>query len=122
MELKKLNCALSVCKIASIEDIDYSGKFVFVGKTDNEISLVCETAHTPDKITAREDGWLGFRIEGQLDFSLIGILSKISSILEKNKIGIFAISTYDTDYILVKEQNYQKALEVLREADYIIVD
>ena len=74
----------------------------------------------PSETTAREDGWKGFRIEGVLDFSLIGILSKISTILAENKIGIFAVSTYNTDYILVKEENFERALSVLSEAGYEI--
>ncbi|MBO6115435.1 MAG: ACT domain-containing protein, partial [Lachnospiraceae bacterium] len=65
-------------------------------------------------------GWRGFRIQGVLDFSLIGILSGISTILADNKIGIFAVSTYNTDYILVKEENFIKALEVLAKEGYEI--
>ena len=57
----------------------------------------------PKMTIEREDGWRGFRIQGILDFSLIGILSKLSGILADNKIGIFAISTFNTDYILVKD-------------------
>jgi hypothetical protein len=62
---------------------------------------------------AREDGWRGFRIEGVLDFSLIGILSLISTILADNQIGIFAVSTYNTDYILVKDENFDRAMDPL---------
>ena len=73
------------------------------------------------KCVAHDDGWKAFRIQGVLDFSLIGILSKISAVLADNKIGIFAISTYNTDYILVKAENYSKALEVLADEGYQIV-
>ena len=66
--------------------------------------------------TARDDGWRGFRIQGVLDFSLIGILSKISGILADNTIGIFAVSTFNTDYILVKAENFDKAMTVLANA------
>ena len=66
--------------------------------------LVCMTEHVPDNVTERDDGWKAFRIEGVLDFSLIGILSKISALLAENEIGIFAISTYNTDYILTVKQ------------------
>ena len=66
----------------------------------------------------RDDGWKAFRIQGVLDFSLIGILSRISAILAENKIGIFAVSTYNTDYILVKKEKYQRALEALETAGY----
>lgn len=69
----------------------------------------------------RDDGWKAFRIQGILDFSLIGILSKLSGILAEHKIGIFAVSTYNTDYILVKEANYEKALNVLAAEGYTVV-
>ena len=121
MQLKKLEYDLTVCKVATATDIDLGKEFYFIGRTDEEISLVCKTEDTPANTTDRDDGWKGFRIEGVLDFSLIGILSKISGILADNKIGIFAVSTYNTDYILVKKENFDKALSVLREAGYTIV-
>lgn len=120
MELKIIKDSLTVCKLASTDDIDLSKDFYFIGKTDEEISLVCRTEDTPEHTTEREDGWRGFRIQGVLDFSLIGILAKISGILAENEIGIFAVSTYNTDYILVKEENYEKALKVLAAAGYDI--
>lgn len=61
------------------------------------------------------------KIEGILDFSLIGILSKISTILASIKIGIFVVSTYNTDYILVKKENLEKAVEILKKENYEIV-
>ena len=121
MQLKKLGSDLTVCKLAATTDIDLSKDFYFIGKTDEELSLVCKTEDTPANTTDRDDGCKGFRIEGVLDFSLIGILSKISGILADNKIGIFAVSTYNTDYILVKKENFDKALGVLEEAGYEIV-
>ena len=121
MELKKLEHRLSVCKVTDLSDIDLAADFYFIGKTDEELSLVCRTEDAPEKTIQREDGWRGFRIQGVLDFSLIGILSKISGILAENKIGIFAVSTYNTDYILVKEDNYERALNVLAAAGYKVV-
>ena len=121
MELKHIPCSLTVCKVASTDAIDLSKDFYFIGKTDEEISLVCATGDTPEETTDRDDGWKGFRIQGQLDFSLIGILSRLSSILAENRIGIFAVSTYNTDYILVKEENFERALSVLAEEGYTIV-
>ena len=118
MELKKIDYQLTVCKVAAVSDIDMSSDFFFIGKTDEEISLVCKTEDTPENVIERDDGWKGFRIQGVLDFSLIGILSKLSGILADHKIGIFAVSTYNTDYILVKEENYEYALEVLAERGY----
>ena len=121
MELKKIEHKLTVCKVADISDIDMSAEFYFIGKTDEELSLVCRTEDTPANTTERDDGWRGFRIQGVLDFSLIGILSKLSGILAEHKIGIFAVSTYNTDYILVKEENFTRALEVLGSEGYVIV-
>ena len=82
---------------------------------------MCITENVPKNVTERDDGWKAFRIQGVLDFSLIGILSEISSLMAQNDIGIFAISTYNTDYILVKRENYEKALQVLLKAGYQIV-
>ena len=121
MELKKLEYNFTVCKVETIEDIDMTADFFFIGKTDEEISLVCKSGDTPKKTTERDDGWKGFRIQGVLDFSLIGILSKLSGILAENNIGIFAISTFNTDYILVKAENFEKTLSILSAGGYTIV-
>ena len=121
MELKKLGYKLTVCKVETVADIDMSKDLYFIGKTDEEISLVCKTNDTPENTLERDDGWRGFRIQGVLDFSLIGILSKLSGILADNGVGIFAVSTYNTDYILVKEENFEKALTVLSAAGYTVI-
>ncbi len=118
MEIKKIDYDFSVCKVRDFSKVDLENEYCFIGKTDEENSLVCITQNTPDNVTEREDGWKAFRIQGVLDFSLIGILSKISTLLAENNIGIFAISTYNTDYILTKKDNYDKALEVLASSGY----
>ena len=121
MELKKLPHELTVCKVASMADINLDSGFFFIGKTDEEISLVCLTSDAPAQTLEREDGWKGFRIEGVLDFSLIGILSRITGVLAESGIGIFAVSTYNTDYILVKGDSFDKAAEALAAAGYSII-
>ena len=120
MKLKKLPFDLTVCKTQSVSDINLSSDFFFIGRTDEELSLVCRTEDVPEKTVERDDGWRGFRIEGVLDFSLVGILSKLSTILAENGIGIFAVSTYNTDYILVKAENFEKALTVLSAEGYTV--
>ena len=120
MELRKFDYELTICKIDDPSILDLEKDFCFIGKTDEELSLVCRTEDTPDCTTERDDGWKCFRIQGVLDFSLIGILSKISGILADHKIGIFAVSTYNTDYILVKSENFSKAVEVLEKEGYTI--
>ena len=121
MVIKKIDENLTVCKVADERNIDFSKHFYFIGKTDEEFSLVCPTSDVPASTIAREDGWKAFRIEGVLDFSLIGILAEISTILAENKIGIFAVSTYNTDYILVKKSDFTRALTVLEAEGYRVV-
>lgn len=121
MEIKKIEYDFTICKVTDFSMVDFENEYCFIGKTDEENSLVCITEHVPDNIIERDDGWKAFRIQGTLDFSLIGILSKISSLLAENNIGIFAVSTFNTDYILVKSENFTKALEVLSKNDYHIV-
>ena len=118
MKLKKLSYDLTVCKAADIGSLDLESEFFFIGKTDEELSCVCRTEDAPADPIERVDGWRGFRIEGVLDFSLTGILSKIATILAENDIGIFAVSTYNTDYILVKKENLDRALDALSAAGY----
>ena len=105
IDIEPLDISLSVCKVEDYSGIDISKPFCFTGSTDEEYSLVCPTDMVPGNTTDRDDGWKAFRIVGVLDFSLIGILAKISRILATNEIGIFAVSTYNTDYILTKEEN-----------------
>ena len=121
MELKTIEYNLSVCKVTDISAINLTSDFYFVGKTDEELSLVCKTEDTPQNTIERENGWRGFRIQGVLDFSLIGILSKLSGILAEHKIGIFAVSTFNTDYILVKEENFERSLKVLITEGYTVI-
>lgn len=121
MELKVIQQDFSVCKVKDFSGVDFSKEFCFIGKTDEELSLVCQKDAVPENVTHRDDGWKAFRIQGELDFSLIGILSKISGILAENKIGIFAVSTYNTDYILIKAEQFEKALAVLGAARYQII-
>ena len=91
----------SVCKVADYEGIDLSSPYFFIGLTDEEKSLVCPIRLVPDNTVERDDGWKAFRIEGTLDFSL-------------------AISTFNTDYILTKSQNFERAIGLLQSAGYSI--
>lgn len=122
MELVIIPDALTVCKVADTDELDLSGGFYFIGRTSEEISLVVPTAAVPARTTAREDGWRAFRFSGVLDFSLVGILSKVSGILAEAKIGIFAVSTYNTDYILVKAADLARACQVLSDNGYIVTE
>ena len=118
--IEPLNVNLSVCKVEDYSQVDICQPFCFTGSTDEEFSLVCPTDMVPANTTERDDGWRAFRIVGVLDFSLVGILAGISEILAENKVGLFAVSTYNTDYILTKAENFERALEVLKSAGYTI--
>ena len=120
MKLIILDDVFTVCKVEDISNVDLSGDLVFVGKTSDEISVVCPVKDVHFPTVAREDGWRGFRIEGVLDFSLVGILAKISKTLADNNIGIFAVSTYNTDYIFVKKNDFDAAISAFVIAGYDI--
>lgn len=120
MTIEILPQQFTVCKVRTVRQEQLELPFFFVGKTDRELSLVCPTESTPDDVTVREDGWRCFRIAGTLEFSLVGILSRISGTLAEEKIGIFAVSTYDTDYILLKADDLGQALAALERQEYVI--
>ena len=121
LTIKPITEEFAVCQVEDYSQVNLENPFVFTGATDDEKSLVCPIALVPENTLTVDKTWSAFRIEGVLDFSLIGILSKISSLLAENNIGIFAISTYNTDYILTKTTDFQSALRVLEEAGYQIL-
>lgn len=121
MKIERIDYEFSICRVEDFSHVDISGKYCFTAGTDEENSLVCPKENVPDNTVERDDGWRAFRIQGVLDFSLVGILSKLSALLAAKGIGIFAVSTYNTDYIFVKSENYPSALEALAEAGYEIV-
>lgn len=121
MQLKQLSNEFSVCKIEDISKIDLEQEWLFLSKTEDEISVVCESVFLPEGVTDVEHGWKALKIEGQLDFSLIGILAKISTLLADHEISVFVISTFNTDYILVKQDKIEGAVEVLSIAGYEII-
>ena len=121
MELQIIDGLFSVCKVTSLDPALLTAPFCFVGKTDEELSLVCPTGLVPGGAVDREDGWRAFRIQGVLDFSLVGILAPIADALSEARIGIFAVSTFNTDYVLVKADCFDRAMTVLAGKGYTIV-
>ena len=121
MKLRILDEVFSVCKVKDYAEVDLSSPFVFTGSTDEEKSLVCPTRSVPGNALERDDGWRAFRIDGTLDFSLIGIIAHISKILADGGVGIFAISTFNTDYVLTKEESFDRAIELLQSAGYSVI-
>ncbi len=122
IQLKTLPFELTVCKLDRTADFDFANEFFFLGKTDAELSLVCKTSETPKNAICRDDGWRGFFIDGELDFSLVGVLAGITGLLADNDIAVFAVSTYNTDYVLVKEERFASALRLLSENGYPVLE
>lgn len=118
--LKLLKNKYSVCRLNKYDEIPkwiFNEEFFSITKTEDELSIVCLQDKIKDDVLC-ERNWKVLKIEGPLDFSLIGILSKISTLMANNNISIFAISTYDTDYILIKEESIDKAIELLINNNY----
>ena len=120
MELKVIDGLFSVCRARALRPEDLEGDFLFIGKTDEELSLVCRPERVPADAPAREDGWRALRIQGVLGFSLVGILAPIADLLARAKVGIFAVSTYNTDYILVKQAQLDTAIAALRDGGFTV--
>ena len=112
-------CRLMPSESEGIPVWAFSSNFFSITKTSDELSIVCLQDNIPEDICCERD-WRILKIEGTLDFSLIGILSSISTILAHNKISIFAVSTYDTDYILVKDSDINNAVIALKAEGYQI--
>ena len=122
MKITLMKEKFAVCKLDSEDVIPKwvdTKEFNSITRTNDELSIVCIDKNIPKDIVSEKD-WRILKIEGVLDFSLVGILAKISSILAEEKISIFAISTYNTDYILLKEENSGNAIKILRENGYNI--
>lgn len=110
MELEQLKGRFAVCalKDAALPD----GEFVSLTVSGGEVSLVCEEEKAPGGCRA-ETGWRALRIKGPLDFSLIGILAEVSAILAGAGVSLFAVSTFETDYVLVKDESLALAIRSL---------
>lgn len=110
---------LAVCRLAPDAAIPSwaAGPFFSITRTADELSVVCPEDAVPADVRC-ESGWRAFQVAGPLDFSLTGILAAIAAPLAAAGVSIFAVSTFDTDYVLVKEANLARAIDALREAGH----
>ena len=120
MKIEIINGLFTVCQLKKGIQIDINRPFTFVSRTDEELSLVCPTEDVPKGTFRREDGWQMMRIAGKLEFSEVGILARLSALMASASIPIFAVSTYNTDYILVKDTHIDRAVRILSEHWYDI--
>ncbi|KPL88893.1 ACT domain-containing protein [Herpetosiphon geysericola] len=93
--------------------------FVSISRTSDELSIVCERQFVPATVQA-ERNWRGLRVAGSLDFSQVGILASLAAPLAQAQISIFVLSTYDTDYLLLREHEFGEAVAVLTAAGHTI--
>ena len=111
---------LAICRLSPAEDVpDWAmiGEFVSITHTGDELSIVCAEENVPSDVKADRE-WRVLKVEGPLDLALTGILASLAVPLAKAQINIFAVSTFDTDYLLVKEYNLLRAREVLQQAGH----
>ena len=121
MRIVFLKGDFSVCQLRDLSRLNLAADLFFLGKTRDELSLVCLTDDVPPNTLKTDHGWRMFRVEGQLDFSLVGILSNLARVLAERNISIFAVSTFDTDYVLIKAVKVDEAREALAAAGYELV-
>jgi len=88
-------------------------------RTEDELSIVCEQHLVPAQIKA-ERNWRAFKVQGPLEFTQVGVLAALAQPLAQAGVSIFAISTFDTDYVLVKEQSLDQAVHVLRQSGFTV--
>jgi hypothetical protein len=115
LELLILDVRLAVCKLdpsSGIPSWATRGDFSSITRTHDELSVVCPEDAVPADVRA-EKGWRCFRVAGAMDFSAIGVLASMTAPLAGANIGIFAVSTFDTDYLLVKDDDFERAIGVL---------
>ncbi len=125
--MKKLNLSLlphmyAVCQLHPDKHIPYwslLGDFVSLTRTHEELSIVCQQDNVPDDIEA-ERGWCCLQVQGAFDFSATGVHASLAIPLAEAEISVLAIATYATDYLLIKEQNVERALKVLEQAGHHI--
>jgi hypothetical protein len=122
--LKLLDVAgsFAVCKLASgsiIPPWATTGDLFSINRTSDELSVVCHEEARPEGVVC-ERGWRCFRVAGAMPFTLVGVLASLTMPLAKAGVGVFAFSTFDTDYLLVKTEDYHKAVVALRAAGHVV--
>jgi hypothetical protein len=120
LTLTILSDTFAICRLGPAEDVpDWAmiGEFASITHTADELSIVCADEHVPSDVKA-DRGWRALKVEGPLDLALTGVLASLANPLAAAQINLFAVSTFDTDYLLVKEYNVTRAGEVLRQAGH----
>lgn len=115
---------VAVCRLppaAAIPDWALAHAFCSITRTPDELSIVCPQEAVPAGVRCESD-WRCLRVAGTMDFSLVGIVASLVAPLADAGISVFVLSTFDTDYLLVKEPNLEQAIAVLRRAGHAIAE
>jgi uncharacterized protein len=112
---------LAVCRLESTAETPswIAGAFTSVTRTADELSIVGDEASVPDGVQA-ERGWRVLKVEGPIPFEMTGVAAALVGPLAEARISVFVLATYDTDYLLLKEETFSRAVEVLRAAGHEI--
>ena len=112
----------AVCRLppdSPVPDMAHGDGLVSVTRTDEELSVVCRSSMAP--ATARvEQPWRCLCVVGPLDLSMVGVLSALAEVLAQAGIAIFVVSTYDTDYLLVRTVDLRQAVQALQAAGHLV--
>ena len=123
LNLQLLDGNLAVCRLAPKDPVPAwafsGGSLCSVTRTPEEVSVICAESRVPMG-THCEKGWRALKVEGPLDFGLTGILDALTDPLARARISIFAVSTYDTDYLMVREASLEEAMRTLKAAGHHI--
>jgi uncharacterized protein len=124
LHLEAFEGRLAVCRLDAGSDVpswvDRSQEFTSVTRTSDELSVVCAHDDVPEGVPM-EGPWRALRVQGPIVMTLIGVVASLSTALAEAGISIFAISTFDTDYILVHEPDFDAAVGALTEAGHVVV-
>ena len=120
LKFRQIAGVFAVCRLPSdapIPALPDAASFLSITLTDDELSIVCAAEHAPENAKC-ESRWTCFKLEGPFPFNLTGVLTSFLDPLAKAGIPVFAVSTFDTDYVLVKEESAPAALRALRDAGH----
>ena len=121
MKLKLWEENYSICRVEQLNTALLAEEHIFVTKAESGMTVVIRTEAVPAERVWQEDGWRMFSLSGQLVYTLMGILGKIATILGNNSIGVYAVSSADNIYFLVREKNLAQAQTVLEEKGYFFI-
>lgn len=119
--LELLPGTLAICRLDASAGVPHwaTGDVISITRTSDELSIVCSQNNVSENIQSEPD-WRCFRVAGRLDFSMVGVIASLTGTLAAAGITVFVVSTFNTDYLLVKEADLESAVESLRSAGHVI--